>query len=267
MPQATKRYTRAAGRAASAPGGGEAPVPDAPPLIACDRLVVGYAGPMLPPVDVAVRAGELWAVVGPNGAGKTTWMRTMLGFLPPVSGEIRSAPGLRTAYVPQAASIDPIYPVRVRDVVAMGRLRPGRFLGPLRQDDEQACREALQRTGADHLWDRPVRDLSGGQRQRVLVARALASQAALLFFDEPTGNLDRMAEEGVVTLIDELRRDGRTACVVITHLLQVLRGRADRALLLDREGGRAVAGTAAQVSRSEAFRHLFGEYAGAGGAP
>lgn len=235
---------------------------DAPaPLLTCRSLEIGFERALLPPVDLAIRAGELWAVVGMNGSGKTTWMRTVLGLEPPVAGTVERAPGLRVAYVPQAASLDPIFPVLVRDVVLMGTLRRERLGGFTGHAARKAVRTALARVGVAGLEKKAFRDLSGGQRQRVLIARALVSQAQLFFLDEPTSALDRQAEETVLQLIDGLRREPGCAVAVVTHHLQVLRSVADHALLLDREPPSAVAGTAAQVLESAGYRRLFGEVA------
>jgi ABC-type Mn2+/Zn2+ transport system ATPase subunit len=231
------------------------------PLLTCENLLVGYAQPILPPVTLAIRPGDLWAIVGANGAGKSTWMRTVLKLQPSLGGQLVWGRNIRAAYVPQSAALDLIYPVRVRDMVEMGLLRPKRFLGFSTRSDRSAIRAALAQVNAEALIDHPFRDLSGGQRQRVLIARALASGAQLFFFDEPTSALDRHSERAVLDIIDTIRRMPGAAVALITHHLQVLRGRADHAILLDREHNIAVAGTAEEVTSSATFVHLFGEAA------
>lgn len=221
---------------------------------------------MLPPVNVELRAGELWAIVGLNGAGKSTWMRTALGLQPPVGGRVVRAPELRIAYVPQVAALDSIYPVRARDMVEMGTLGAGRVFGFASAAEKRRCQEALQTVGLPDLRNQALRDLSGGQRQRVLIARAIASGAKLFFFDEPTSALDYNAELAILDLIDGLRKAPGVAVAVITHEMQVVRGRADKALLLDRERGIVLADTAERVVRSDSFVHLFGQLAASGGA-
>jgi zinc transport system ATP-binding protein len=220
------------------------------PLLSCEKLEIGFTEALAPPIDLAIRPGELWAVVGINGSGKTTWMRTALGLEPPLRGALRLRPGARVAYVPQAAALDPIFPIRVRDVVEMGTLGNGRVAGFARPEDARRTLEALTTVRAEQLLNKPFRDLSGGQRQRVLIARALASGADLFFLDEPTSALDRH--------VDALRKVPGRAVALITHRMQVLRGLADHALLLDREPPTAIAGTAAEVTASEPFLRLFG---------
>jgi ABC-type Mn2+/Zn2+ transport system ATPase subunit len=231
------------------------------PLLTCRDVLLGYGAPILPAVNVALRAGELWAIVGLNGAGKSTWMRTALGLQSALGGSIIRAPGLRVAYVPQQAALDPIYPVRARDVVEMGTLGAGRLLGFATAGERRRGMAALERVGIPHLAGKALRDLSGGERQRVLIARAIASGANLFFLDEPTSALDYHAEIAVLDLIDGLRRVPGAAVALITHQMQVLRGRADRALLLDREHQAVVLGTADEVAHSDEFIHLFGQLA------
>jgi zinc transport system ATP-binding protein len=228
------------------------------PVLTCERLVLGYGAPILPPIDLTIRGGELWAIMGLNGAGKSTWMRTVLDLQPAFSGKVTRAPGLRVAYVPQQAALDPIYPVKAHDMVEMGLLGPSRVLGFPSSDERRRCREALEQVGIPDLAGKPLRDLSGGQRQRVLIARAIASGAQLFFFDEPTSALDYQAEMAVFELIDDLRHRPGAAVAIITHEMHVLRTRGDRALLLDREHQIVVSGKAADVAASEAYTHLFG---------
>jgi peptide/nickel transport system ATP-binding protein len=110
----------------------------------------------------------------------------------------------------------------------------------------------------DALLDRKPRDLSGGQRQRVLIARAIASRAALFVLDEPTSALDIAAEHQVMELIGALRTRHDAAVVMVTHLVEDGLERADRALLLDRDHDVALAATAAEMRASAAFAHIYG---------
>src|SRR5687768_7587434 len=170
--------------------------PTDPPLVACRELVIGYRRKALvPPINLTIARGALWVVLGRNGAGKTTWFRTLLGVMPPVSGRIERAPGLRIAYVPQRLGLDAILPVAARDIVAWGRLSGWSFLRPLAgPTDREACTAALAKAGAADLAGHSFRDLSEGQKQKVLFARMLATDADLVVLDEPTAAMDAVAE-------------------------------------------------------------------------
>jgi len=192
-----------------------------------DRLVelagveVGYHGQaVLPPVNLSIAGGAAIGIVGPNGSGKTTLVRTMLGLLPPVHGQIKFPSGKRPrfGYVPQRASVDVSFPLTAYEVALMGRYgltRRGRRPGAT---DVERTRQALVDVDALELAQRPFHALSGGQRQRVLVARALASEPEILVLDEPTTGLDLPAEHAMLLLVRSFTERG-IAVILISHQL------------------------------------------------
>ena len=232
-------------------------------LLHARALTVGYDGiPILPELTVTVRAGELWAVIGPNGAGKSTFVRTALGLTRPVGGVVERRSGLRLAYVPQQSALDAIFPVSVLDFVLMGLQgtgnvtlsSPGAYLG--------RARAVLAEAGVQALERRQLRDLSGGQRQRVLMARALATDADLVFLDEPTAALDASSEQEVLELIQRLRDRRGAAVMMVTHLVEDGLERADHALLLDRDHRVAFAATAAAMRSAPDFENIYARFVG-----
>lgn len=234
----------------------------AEPLLRCRDLVVGHSGRgLLPPIELALRPGELTLVVGRNGAGKSTWMKTALGLLRPVSGSVERAAGVRQAYVPQADGIDDLLPVRAETLVSWSRLRGWSFLSPWSPAaDRRAARDAL--AGEDGVAGREYRQLSGGQRQKVLLARVLAGDAGLVFLDEPTAALDIASEERAYERLARLRDERRLAVVIITHTIAAVARHADQVLFVDRcEDGRSIAraGAPAEIFAHPEFRRHFGE--------
>ena len=221
----------------------------AAPLVV-EQASVGYNGAAaLKDVSFTVPAGSRVAVVGPNGAGKTTLLKLIAGALKPSSGRVRiyghrPLSHICVAYVPQRSQIDVDFPVTVREVVMMGRIREiGLFRWPTRLDWEEV-RRALARVGLEGLGDRQVGELSGGQQQRAFLAQALAQRAELILLDEPLTGLDVPSQEAIFHLLDELRGQGVPA-LVATHDLNLAADRFDRVLLLNR---RVVAyGTPQQV--------------------
>lgn len=177
--------------------------------------------PVLESVDLVVARGEYLAVLGPNGSGKTTLLELVLGLRQPASGRIRVL-GLpperargRVGYVPQRVRFDLDFPIRVGDVVRMGRLRRSRMLRRLGPADHDAVRRALATVEIEPLAARPIGSLSGGQLQRVLIARALAQEPELLLLDEPTASLDERIGTGVWDLLGTLAKS--MTVVVISH--------------------------------------------------
>jgi zinc transport system ATP-binding protein len=183
----------------------------------------------------------------------------LLDLIPPVSGRVVVTPGVKVAYVPQAAAIDAALPVRARDVVRWGRLSGASFLVPFTsRADRAACERALEEAGAADLAARPYRDLSEGQKQRVLFARVLASEADLVLLDEPTAALDATAERDAMARLAGLARNGRRAVLAVTHALGPAGAHAEQVIFLDREAG-VMAGSPGAVYASPVFQRQLGE--------
>ncbi|MBI5497087.1 MAG: metal ABC transporter ATP-binding protein [Deltaproteobacteria bacterium] len=228
-------------------------------LIDCRKLVVGYGGvPMLPCIEVDIEPGVFCCVVGRNGSGKSTWFKTVLGLIPPVSGEVIHKPGLRIAYIPQRLAYDAIYPLTVREVVSMGLLKAGGFLGIPRIRDGE-IQPALESVDAWKLRAQIFHSLSEGQKQRVLFARALVADPEVAFMDEPTAAMDVVAQREMLMLVDCIRRERKMAVVMVNHELSVATHYAEQVFLVDRTTNVVVSGTAREVFSSPTFAELYGQ--------
>jgi zinc/manganese transport system ATP-binding protein len=185
-------------------------------------------------VNFELPAGSLTALVGPNGAGKSTLLQAIEGQLPLASGTIRIDGQAHTsrearhqrALMPQRGEIAWSFPIRVRELVALGRLaahRPGCC-------DVEA---ALQRVGLADLANRRLDQLSGGQQQRALLARTLVQPARLLLLDEPCAAIDPPTRTELLRVMRQLRDAGLTLLVSSHDWGQDLDA-YDRVLVLDR---------------------------------
>ena len=191
-------------------------------------------------VNLRVRQGDFLGIVGPNGAGKTTLLRGMIGQLKPLQGTVRLAAlsgrrpassgrrpassGRRPAlgYVPQIQVLDPIFPVTVGEVVAMGAYPRMARLRRMAPDERDFLAECLDQVGMAAAGAKLFADLSAGQKQRVLIARALMVRPDLLLLDEPTSGVDQAAEAAVMRLLTDLNRKG-LAIVLICHEMDTIR--------------------------------------------
>lgn len=170
--------------------------------------------------------GTVTALVGVNGAGKSTLFKAIMGFVPASTGEIRllgqsvkeALKSNVVAYVPQAEEVDWAFPVLVEDVVMMGRYGHMGFLRRARSIDHAAVDGALARVGMSDYRHRQIGELSGGQRKRVFLARALAQDGQVILLDEPFTGVDVKTEEQIITLLREMRDEGRVM-LVSTHNL------------------------------------------------
>lgn len=211
------------------------------------QLRAGYGEHMvLDGVDLALRPGEVLALLGPNGSGKSTLIRAALGLLPLAGGQVlidgADAAALsprqraqKAAYLPQTRPVPNITALRM---VLHGRFPHLTYPRRFRQEDYAAAMAALEQADAACLARRPMPELSGGQRQRVYLAMALAQDAPTLFLDEPTAFLDVSHQLEVGRLAGQLARQGK-AVVLVLHDLPLALSTADRLAVLD--GGRLLA--------------------------
>jgi putative ABC transport system ATP-binding protein len=215
--------TAVAGRA------GSRPEEAARPVLEVDQVTKIY--PSQPPVTAlrgvsfTVSEGELVAIVGPSGSGKTTLLHLMGSLDLPSSGHIRIAGldvadlGDRELAALRATRIGFVFQQfflaehqSVLDNVADGLL----YAGVPQPERRARALDALGVVGLDERPNAHPTQLSGGQRQRVAIARALVGSPAILFADEPTGNLDQATGQAILGLFEDLHTRGVTI-VVITH--------------------------------------------------
>ncbi len=207
--------------------------------LAIRGLTVSYGEkPAVFSVDMTVRPGAMTAIIGPNGAGKSTLLKAALGIVTPLSGQVTvfgqllSTQRQRIAYVPQRASVDWDFPTRVIDVVLMGLYRQLGLLGRLRRDHIATARQCLDRVGMADFAERQIGQLSGGQQQRVFLARALAQNADLYLLDEPFAGVDAATERAIISVLQDLRAQGRTV-VAVHHDLSTVRDYFDDVFLIN----------------------------------
>ena len=186
-----------------------------------------------------IPTGTITALVGVNGAGKSTLFKAIMGFVPAAKGEITVLgmpvkDALRqniVAYVPQSEEVDWSFPVLVEDVVMMGRYGHMGFLRRPSQLDHDAVTSSLERVNMIEFRHRQIGELSGGQRKRVFLARALAQEGKVILLDEPFTGVDVQTEDAIITLLREMRDEGRVM-LVSTHNLGSVPEFCDRTVLV-----------------------------------
>jgi len=228
-------------------------------------LTIGYPNRTVGSgLNVALKTGEVLALLGPNGGGKTTLLKTLLGLIRPLAGEVRlgdkalAGTSIRErarsiAYVPQVHI--GTFAFTVETVVLMGRSAHGNLLSRPSARDRAVAHAALERFGIARLSDRPYTEISGGERQLALLARALAQEPQFIVLDEPTASLDFGNQGKVLREIKALAVSGHGVLFTTHDPNHALRA-ADRAYLL-RDGTCLAEGPVARVLNRAQLEELY----------
>ena len=209
-------------------------------------------------VSLSTHCGQRLALLGPNGAGKTTLIRLLAGLLDPQDGTLnwREQP-LATfrkeiAYLPQADHHQRHFPIRVRDVVAMGRFPHIGNFKRFKKIDKEKTEQAIATMNLGDIANRQIDQLSGGQQQRTFIARALAQEAHVLLLDEPFNGLDIESRCHLSDSLFDLSKSGHLI-IASHHQLESVTEIFTHALVLDQK--QIAFGPACEVMASDAVKH------------
>jgi len=221
-----------ASRRETAPSAGtEAPEPQLPPSVEARNVAKTYTGESvevqaLRGVSLSVPKGEMVAIMGPSGCGKTTLLNCLSGLDTLDAGEVfiegtniatlsdkekTRYRARRMGFVFQTYNLLPV--LSAAENVEL----PLIVSGTPAQEAREKAMVALERVGLREWWEHWPAQLSGGQRQRVTIARALVNDPAIVFADEPTGNLDSQTADEIMTLMEQLNAQQHQTFVIVTH--------------------------------------------------
>lgn len=217
------------------------------PILEVDQLSQRYAVAegelsVLDAVSFVVRQGETVAIVGPSGSGKTTLLGLCAGLDAPREGSVRlagqaletlSEDGRAALRSEQVGFVFQNFQLMPALTAEENVKAPLELRGISRREATERAQAVLAQVGlAERRSHYPVQ-LSGGEQQRVALARAFANRPAILFADEPTGNLDRATGERIEAMLFDLNRELGSTLVLVTHDAN-LAARCDRILAIDR---------------------------------
>lgn len=189
-------------------------------LIEIKNLSVAYNGLIaLKDVNLDIFSDDFIGVIGPNGGGKTTLIRTILGLIKPIRGEVKdhfkSKHAGNIGYLPQETNIDNKFPITVKEVVKSGLSNHNNLLKPDQKDAWARVKEILEEVGIIDLADKSIGSLSGGERQRVLLCRSIISNPELLILDEPSTYVDNKFEGELYEKLKQLNE--KMAIILVSH--------------------------------------------------
>jgi zinc transport system ATP-binding protein len=192
------------------------------PLIDIRNITAGYEeNIILTDVSLTIHDSDFVGVIGPNGGGKTTLLKTILGLLKPMRGEVvfhecmTEGNTHKIGYLPQINNIDRKFPISVSDVVKSGLMSRKRIIKRYEKKDIEFAGQLMQEMGIYDIRHKAIGELSGGQIQRALLCRALVNQPKLLVLDEPNTYVDNRFEK---ELYEKLRKlNEKIAILLVSH--------------------------------------------------
>ena len=233
------------------PEAGDGKTGGAAPAIAVEGLECGYDGrPVLHDVSFAVRAGELFFVIGGSGCGKTTLLRHLVGLAQPARGTVRYfGEDFTTASRASRRQLLKTFGVLYQSAALWSSMTLAENVAlPLEQYTHLSRREReeivalkLAQVGLAGFEGYFPAELSGGMKKRAGLARALALDPRIVFFDEPSAGLDPVTSRSLDRLIRHVRDSLGTTVVIVSHELASIFELADRVIMLDREAQGVIA--------------------------
>jgi zinc transport system ATP-binding protein len=208
-------------------------------IISFKNVYAGYdSGDVVEDISFSVEKGDYVGIIGPNGGGKSTVLKMIAGVHKPRLGQVRvfgidpekftQKERSLIGYVRQETFIDTSFPVKVKDVVLMGRYA---LMGPgvrPSKADEQKAMDALTRVGMEAFAGSHIGALSGGQKQRVFIARGIVNNPELLILDEPTTGVDAKNQHSFYDLLLELKKTYGLTIIMVSHDVSMISGQVNK---------------------------------------
>lgn len=181
------------------------------------NLCPGYDGiPVTEDINFELNKGDYLCIVGENGSGKSTLVKTLVGLVKPVSGEIICTES-RIGYLPQQTLAQKDFPASVAEIVLSGCLSASGLRPFYSRAQKNLALSSMERLGIENMRSRCFRNLSGGQQQRVLLARALCTEGRILILDEPVTGLDPAATSEMYTILRDLNENEKITIIMVSH--------------------------------------------------
>ena len=215
------------------------------PIVELQNVDVVRSGELvIQNANLTIQTGDYVGLVGPNGGGKTTLILSLLNFLPRAKGTIRLfgididkfSAWEKVAYISQTAtSFDTKFPLTVRELVSLGRIKKGNVARRFTSEDWQAVDDSITFMGLADVAHKRIGQLSGGQKQRVFVAKALARNPEIIFLDEPIVGVDAATQEKFFKKLSDLNTERKTTILLVTHDLTSVFCRMSKVMCVNRQ--------------------------------
>ncbi len=233
-------------------------------MLRLEHITAGYnKNPVIKDIGIEFENGKITALIGPNGSGKSTLLKAVVDLCEIYEGAVyldgneRSSLGNKefakhVSYLPQSHGTGAI---AVERMVLHGRFPYLSYPRRYGRKDYECCYHAMEKAGISELKGKKLEELSGGQKQKVYIAMALAGEAQVFLFDEPTTYLDVGYQLELLDIMVQLREQGKTVIVVL-HDINYAMGIADRLAVME-QGKLLFADTPVNVYESGVISRVF----------
>lgn len=209
-------------------------------IFECKDVTLGYENKVVAKnLNFKIDQGDYLCVVGENGTGKSTLIKTLLGLIKPLNGEvIANVQGKNhkgVGYLPQQTQAQKDFPASVWEVVLSGVLNNDHRCPFYNKKDKAEAEKNMEKLNILDLKKRCYRELSGGQQQRVLLARALCATDSVLILDEPVTGLDPAASMEFYETIKDLNKKEKVTIIMVSHDIKNALNYATHILHLEQE--------------------------------
>ena len=209
-------------------------------IFECKDVTLGYENKVVAKnLNFKIYQGDYLCVVGENGTGKSTLIKTLLGLIKPLNGEvIANVQGKNhkgVGYLPQQTQAQKDFPASVWEVVLSGVLNNDHRCPFYNKKDKAEAEKNMEKLNILDLKKRCYRELSGGQQQRVLLARALCATDSILILDEPVTGLDPAASMELYETIKDLNKKENVTIIMVSHDIKNALNYATHILHLEQE--------------------------------
>ncbi len=206
-------------------------------ILQCSNLAIGYDNHIiLKDINIDIAAGEYICMFGDNGSGKSTLVKTILGLIPKMKGNIIFGEDLKQrsiGYLPQKNNNLSDFPASVYEVVRSGCLNRLGYRPFYGKNEVQKTKRAMEILNITELSNRSFSELSGGQQQRVLLARALCATDKLLILDEPFTGLDGVTAKQLHATLDRINHELGVTIIIVSHFIEDILKHATKVIHLN----------------------------------
>ena len=209
-------------------------------IFECKDVTLGYENKVVAKnLNFKIDQGDYLCVVGENGTGKSTLIKTLLGLIKPLNGEVianvQGKNHIGVGYLPQQTQAQKDFPASVWEVVLSGVLNNDHRCPFYNKKDKAEAEKNMEKLNILDLKKRCYRELSGGQQQRVLLARALCATDSVLILDEPVTGLDPAASMEFYETIKDLNKKENVTIIMVSHDIKNALNYATHILHLEQE--------------------------------